>query len=101
MKTTILRDPWINPRSKPPVIVQCDAEGKPDPVITWEKIDGVGSPSYTAQDGVLLFLMLQENVDSGLYVCNASNGLTEDLSYMAGRRFIVLGWLVKLALQRS
>ena len=102
VETTIVRDPWVKPLTPPTLaIVQCDVDGKPAPSVSWEKIDGVSSPSYTAQDGVLVFTSLRADVDSGLYVCNATNGYTDDLSYMAGRNLTVCSILRPRVIENS
>ena len=90
MRSMIQGDPWVNPVSRQVIyIAQCDVQGKPDPGVTWYKVDAPSASSsrFYTQNSVLVFPELEPSLDSGLYVCNASNGVEEDLSYMAG------GWI--------
>ncbi|RUS85594.1 hypothetical protein EGW08_006606, partial [Elysia chlorotica] len=86
VRSSIQGDPWVNPLSRQMLfIARCDAEGQPEPEVTWYKQDDSSSNAvrFYSQKGVLVFPELEPSLDSGLYVCNASNGVEEDLTYMA------------------
>ncbi|GFO22530.1 mucin-22 [Plakobranchus ocellatus] len=77
---------WVIPKIKQIMfIAQCDVQGEPAPEVTWYRVDCVHTSKlrFASQNSVLVFPELEPSLDSGLYVCNASNGQEEDLSYMA------------------
>ena len=64
-----------------PVTLPCDAEGNPEPWITWTKDGQLISPNdpnrYTNSQGALQIAQVQ-NTDSGIYICQATNPIGND-----------------------
>ncbi|GFS16827.1 hypothetical protein ElyMa_006806500 [Elysia marginata] len=89
-KSSIDGDPWFDPVNQGLKIIKCNVEGKPTPQVTWYKLDEIsstGAPApYVSNNGVLVFPDLDPNTASGLYICNVSNSLGQDLSYFAGKQ---------------
>ena len=63
------------------VTLQCDAEGNPEPWITWEKDRQLISPNdpnkFINSQGALEIAQVQ-HTDSGIYVCHATNPIGND-----------------------
>lgn len=64
------KDQFLNESN--PLILFCNATGKPTPNITWEKIGGSGRVFGPSQ---MLFINQTSKMDEGTYRCIADNGI--------------------------
>jgi len=60
------------------VTLECPATGKPDPVVTWRRVDTMPIQGQYAVEGETLVLSNVTEFENGKYICIASNGFGQD-----------------------
>ncbi|XP_070182485.1 leucine-rich repeats and immunoglobulin-like domains protein 1 [Littorina saxatilis] len=69
--------------SQPVVLVQCRADGDPEPQVTWSRVGGGALSPAIAKGSDLMMIPSVGPVQAGLYQCNATNQHASAFAYFA------------------